>query len=146
MAKRNEELYKKIEETLTTEGGNVKSSGDPFNDNLPEGITPEIVDTVASYTNQFVVEGYEALGKAGVNALKADKKLDEATGTLGLGKFGSLDTVTKRESTSTPPNGEPVTTYGGTRLKVTFSPGEQGLGSAKSAIKAYGAEVLAKKK
>ena len=144
--KLNEGLFTVIQGGLTKVEGVNKGADDAFNTNLPEGVTPEIVDKVVDYTTDFVAAGTKALGIAAVDALKGDKKLTEVAGEISMGAMGKLETVTERETTNTF-DGKETTSYGATRAKVTFQPGVNvgALKAVKKDIKALAAEVLAKK-
>jgi len=116
----------------------ITSTGDIFDKTLPEGHTPESVNALCDHIVDFSASGVEALGLHAVKSMAADKKLEEVTGSVPMGRIGAVEIVTKRMIENTPPGAEaPIQTYGSTRLKVIFSPGsdKSDFSAAKSAIK-----------
>lgn len=128
-------------------GATIASEGDIFYKTLPDGHTKETVDSLCDHIEDFSACGVEALGLHAVKTLAKDKKLDEVTGSVGMGRVGSVETVTKRMIENTPPGAEaPIQTFGSTRVKVIFQPGENNaaMKAAKSAIKTAAKEALSK--
>lgn len=127
--------------------GEMTSKGNVYNDNLPEGVTPDHVEKIADYTTTFVAAGLEACGDAAMKALKKDKKLENVTSTIGLGDMGSVAYQIGRSREGVPPGGgEKTTYYGPSRTIVKFQPGENNsqLNAAKAGIKAAALEAFGK--
>ena len=144
--KLNEQLFIVIQGGLSKTDTGAKGDDGLYNANLPEGVTPEIVEKVVDYTTDFVAAGTKALGVTCVDVLKANTELTEASGEISLGAMGTLETTTERMTTNTF-DGKETTSYGATRAKVTFQPGVNAgaLKAAKRDIKAIAAEALAPK-
>lgn len=140
---KNEVLIAAIEGSL--EGtANTTSKGSVFNDNLPENLTPEIVENVSDYVTDFVACGLEAVGRYSIKAMVADKELKDVTATIGMGAFGEVSYDINRERLVTPPKGDPVVVKGGSRHAVAFIAGKNSgaLAAAKKSIKALADEAL----
>lgn len=63
-----------------------KEEGSLYEANLPEGLTPEIVNAVSDYNTTFVAAGAHACGKMAVEAMAKDKTVTEITGQIKMGK------------------------------------------------------------
>lgn len=140
---KNEELISKITESLTTEGGVISSTGSVYNDNLPEGLTPETVEAVSDYTTSFVASGMEAVGHAAIKAMVADKAINQVTADIGMGAFGSVAYSVDR-SKEYSPKGEVVVVKGMPKADVIFEAGKNSgqLAAAKRLIKEIAKDAL----
>ncbi len=152
--KHDEELVKKIQTSITgAETGVAQASDTVYNENLPEGLTPETVQQVSDYTTVFVASGMEAAGNASLAAMKKDKKLDSVSVNLPLGAFGQADYVVHRSKEVTIPptekGGEATkeVQFGVNRCNVSFIAGKNSglLGKARDAIKEEALSMFGKK-
>ena len=146
--KRNEILVTALATSLAPiADGTVTSTGDVFNDNLPEGITPKTVEELAHYTGEFIAAGTEAIGAVAIKALSKDKKLDKVTGEFGIGALGNVAVNVERSREGVKPGTtEKTVTYGANRVITSFQPGDKvgALSAAQSEIKKLAKEALAK--
>lgn len=152
--KHDEELVKKIQSSITGADTGVAQAGDGvYNECLPEGLTPEVVQQVSDYTTVFVASGMEAAGNASLAAMKKDKKLDSVSVNLPLGAFGQADYVIHRSKEVTIPptekGGEATKEiqFGVNRCNVSFVAGKNSglLGKARDAIKEEALAMFGKK-
>lgn len=141
-AKHSPELVEAIKKSLTgTES--ITSEGNVYDDNLPEGLTPDTVEAVSNYTTTFVASSVEAVGDMALQAMKKDKKLDQVEAEIKLGAFGKTDISVIREKEITIPprekGGEASKKIqpGVTQVSVDFVAGRNSglLGKARAAIK-----------
>lgn len=81
------ELAVKIEQSIKLDKstGIAATEGDPYGDNLPEGISLDTVKTVNGYDADYVAAGTYAFGKISVDAMKSSKKLDHTSVELQMG-------------------------------------------------------------
>lgn len=148
----NPELVKKIQESFTGENGRYQGGKSVYDDNLPDGLTPDVVKQVSNYTTEFVAAGMEAAGNIALQAMKKDKKLQDVEATLPMGAFGEVDYQVRREKEVQLPfakEGEPTSEvqYGTSHVKVSFHAGRNSglLSKVRKEIKANAAEIFGKK-
>lgn len=65
--------------------GVVTETKSNYDDNLPEGITSEVVEKISDYNTRFVAASAHAFGALSVEAMQKNKKLDVTSGELKLG-------------------------------------------------------------
>jgi len=135
-------LADKIHASLTGKD-EISSEGDVFNDNLPEGLTPEVVDGVNDYVTGFSAAAVSAMGRYGVETMKKDKKLEDVSGTVPMGSFGVVECSVNR-STDMKVAGRDITVKGGTTVGVKFNAGKNAgaLAAARRDIKTLAGEIL----
>lgn len=90
---KHREIADQIKANLKAEGAVIteEKSHKPYNDNLPEGITPETVKTIAKYNNQFVRSAHLAVAETAAGILNKDKKIDRVEAKVGF--FAPSDAV-----------------------------------------------------
>ena len=125
-----------------------------YNENLPEGITPDTVKSISKYNTAFTAAGVHAVGSLAVEAFKKDSKLERVSGSLEMGYKDSLDVSVDRK-TETRNNlqkdadGNPtvVTKYGATRygLNVNSAHNAGQMKAARLAINEAAEAALMKK-
>lgn len=97
--KKHEELSKKIADNLQGEGG-IFTEVTPhqvFDENLPEGITPALVNKLTKYVSDYMSASHIAAGMVATKAFKDDKKLEQANFSIGyLGKSDKIDIEVSR--------------------------------------------------
>lgn len=78
------ELAKKIETAVTIDNGAIKEkdAGKVYEENLPSGLTVDLVQKVNDYDAKFVAAGAHAFGSIAINAMAEDKNLKTVTGEL----------------------------------------------------------------
>lgn len=81
------ELADKLTKTFAIDkaNGNVTVTGDPFTDNLPEGVTLDQIKAVDDCRYNFIAASGKALGDAAVAAMLKHKTIDTVVGTFSLG-------------------------------------------------------------
>lgn len=98
------ELAKKIEKSIEIDkkSGVATTKGDVYNENLPEGITPEIVKDVSNFNTKFIAAGAYAFGKVAVDAMAHNKSLETSTLEISMGNRDSIgyNVDRKREYTN----------------------------------------------
>jgi len=72
----------KAEITVDVTTGTVADQKSFFMDNLPEGVTPELVATYEGYKDTVVKAGGLALGEVSIDAMKANPELNRVTMTI----------------------------------------------------------------
>lgn len=102
------------------EEGSVSVNKDAFFKNLPEGVTKEMVESVAMARDEAVAALTLLTGEVAEEQLKKNKDLNSVTGTLGFGKRGDATasytrSVVGRKSVTDPTE---VTRYGSTQVRV----------------------------
>ena len=142
--KRDENLVNKIKKSITgAETGTGTAAPEIFNENLPEGLTPDTVQSVSDYVTVYVASGMEAAGDVALDAMKSNKKLDVVNIALPMGAFGQADTTVHRSKEVTIPPAEKggeatkEVQYGVNSCSVSFVAGKNSglLGKARDHIK-----------
>lgn len=78
-------LSKKIEAAVSLSDDGVikeKDAGKVYEENLPAGVTVDLVQKVNDYDAEFVAAGAHAFGSIAINAMAENKNLKEVTGEL----------------------------------------------------------------
>lgn len=145
-------LADKFQETITkasTDKENLDSS--LYLSNLPEGITEEVDTAVREYRQNFLHATGLAYGRAMVDIAAKDKKVEQASITVGMGGKDAVEHHFKRkeEFVNRMDKDNPVTVtkhgYLSTKLTVSGTSGSSGqLGAVRKTIGALAAEKLAK--
>lgn len=81
---------------VSSENGSTAITGKPYDENLPETLTPELVEAVDNYNIAYVAAGTHAFGKLAVAAMAKNKKLETATVDLAMGSHNELSLTSKR--------------------------------------------------
>jgi hypothetical protein len=86
-------LASKIKENLAVQDGGIeeKEKHSVYDQNLPEGITPETVKSISKYNAAFVNASHIAVGQMAAELFKEDKKKQTVNASIGF--FGPDDTV-----------------------------------------------------
>lgn len=93
--------------------GVTEVSGDPYIDNLPEGLDKETVVKVSDYNTTFIAGSGLAFGQAAVAAMASNKKLEEASGTFKMvGKDAVTHTVQRERESRNPSTGDKILKLG----------------------------------
>lgn len=81
----------RIKEGVIREGDHFSeaTSHSAYNANLPEGLTPDVVDSVQKYNITFVKAAHVAVGELGADVFAANKSVDKVTAKLGFFGPGS---------------------------------------------------------
>lgn len=108
------ELAEKLSSTFKIEkDGTTVVSGDPYVDNLPEGISKDTVSKVQDYNTAFIAGSALAFGQAAIASMASNKKLDQATGTFTMvGKDIVTHSVQRERSARNPADGETIVKLG----------------------------------
>jgi hypothetical protein len=142
------ELAKKIEASIKIDAtGKGSVEGDPYGENLPEGITLDTVKKVAGHNANFVAAGAYAFGRLSVEAMAKDKKLDKTTLELGFNHRDTAAYNVEREHVFTnrlQANAPDVVKHGYMSVNVTTRAGSNGgqLKQARAAIVELGLQKL----
>jgi len=80
-----EKLQAAISDNITIDDGAVEVDDGVFWGNAPEGVTPEVVETVRKYESDYVVASAKALGTAAEGWLKDNPDDDLVCGTFRMG-------------------------------------------------------------
>lgn len=101
-------LSTKISATLKTDekAGLIEGTIDPYLQNLPEGLSEELLKAKADYDTTYIAAGSHAVGEAGLKLLQENKELDKVTGTLPMGVKDSLNTTIYRQKEFVNPKSE----------------------------------------
>jgi len=80
------ELASKIEKDLVIDKktGLVTENKSLYEENVPEGLTVEVIEKVADYNTKFIAAGAFAFGNIAINAMASNKSLDNATATFKM--------------------------------------------------------------
>lgn len=144
-------LSKKIEAQLELDdkSGVGSAKTDVYHDNLPEGLTKEVVTQVKDYDTTFVAAATYAAGKMAVAAMAGNQSLNTALTTLNMGGKDSLVVHTERSKVFENRLGgknEEITKFGATTASLTVYAGKNGgqLKAARNAIVELAAAALQK--
>ena len=122
------ELAKKIKAAIELDEKTGEVKGDTkvvYDENLPEGITPEVVKTLSGYNSTFVAAGTYAVGEIAVEAFKKHSGLERVHAELPMGHKDRMEVAVDRvletrNNLQKDENGEPklVVKYGATRVAL----------------------------
>lgn len=119
-------LIKDLKENTTSSF----STGDNsvWRDNLPVGVTEKQSNELYAYDSDFVAAGQMAIGKLGIAAMTADKKLEVVSGRIDMGEGRETSTVfhRSREYNAGPGSEEKVIKYGVPVTKYAINAGGDG--------------------
>lgn len=128
--------------------GKTEVTGDPFKDNMPEGLTEEAVKQVDDYRYTFVAATGKAIGEAAIAAMTGNKKLESVEGTFNLGgKSEVTHQILKSKEVFNPSTKETGTKYGAmtTVVKTTLDNQKVGqIGAVRASIGELAVQQLAK--
>ena len=146
-SKRNETLVTALAAVARPVVAGETGIDDIFNDHLPEGVTPEHVEKIATYTGEYIAAGAEVLGDVTIKAMVEDTELQSVHGHFGIGALGEVDIhVNRSKEERIPKTNEKVLVYGGNRVVTSFRPGDKlgALAAAQKGIKEAAKEALSK--
>ncbi len=127
------------------DGEEIKIDGrGVFEENMPEGVTPKIVQDLANHVVNTSVAAHAVIGDIGINAMAKDKGLDRVIGRVSLGPIGNHTSYVSREHTGrNPKDGTETKTIGANRVSLDiFAPGGQRMNTVRDAIKTLAADKL----
>lgn len=127
------------------DGEEVKIDGrSVFEGNMPEGVTPKIVQDLANHVTNTSVAAHDVIGDIAIDAMVKDKSLDRVVGRVSLGPIGNHTSYISREHTGrNPKDGSETKTVGANRFSLDiFAPGGQRVNTVRDAIKVLAAEKL----
>ena len=126
-------LAAKIEAQLEfdTNNGTGTVKTDVYHDNLPEGLTKEVVTQVKDYDTTFVAAATYAAGKLSVAAMAGNQNLRHTNIVIPMGGKDSAEVSTDRESVYHVPSREKgkteeVTKFGSTTTAYEARAGKNG--------------------
>lgn len=98
--------------TINKDGiGEIK--GDPYHDNMPEDLTPEIATKVRDYNTTFIAGTGLAFGNAAIAAMASNKKLDSLEMKFPAGgKDSVVHSITRESQSRNPSTGDTITKHG----------------------------------
>lgn len=120
-----------------------------YDENLPEGITPEVVKKISEYDGTVVSGTVHAVGEMAVEAMAKHSGINKVTGDFTFGHRASLNIAVDRKKevvNNFSPERETIVKHGAVREEVHYRAGRGGgqLSAVKQAILAHGAEALKK--
>lgn len=127
------------------DGEEIKIDGrGVFEENMPEGVTPKIVQDLANHVVNTSVAAHAVIGDIGITAMAKDKGLDRVIGRVSLGPIGNHTSYVSREHTGrNPKDGTETKTIGANRVSLDiFAPGGQRMNTVRDAIKTLAADKL----
>jgi hypothetical protein len=141
-------LAAKIKASLTvdTQGAGAAEDG-LYNTLLPEGLTPDVVESVSNYNTDFIAAGTFAFGELAVETMRANAGLNEAAVEIRMGVADTLKVAVEREHTWKNPgatDGSTTTKYGVITNGYEVKSGRNGgqLKVARNQIAAMAMELL----
>jgi hypothetical protein len=122
------ELSKKIDTAVTFSDGTIRETnpGDVYKQNLPAGLTIDLVQKVNDYDAEFVAAGAHAFGSIAINAMAEDKSLKHVTGELKTvdKNKASYSIERSKEYVNHLQGGEKTTKLGVTTVNYEIKPGK----------------------
>jgi len=87
------ELVNKIKENLEVQDGSIKEKNihAVYDQNLPDGITPDMIKTIAEYNKVFMDAAYTAVGEIAAELFKNVYRRNVVNTSIGF--FGPGDTI-----------------------------------------------------
>lgn len=137
--------FKALAKGVEINGGEVKLDGrEVFESNLPEGVTPKIIDDLSNHVVNTAVAAHQVIGEIAIDAMAKDKKLDKVIGIVDYGPIGnSASSIQRAHRGRNPSTQEETVTPGANRMTLNiFAPGGQRYNGAKEAIKTLAADKL----
>lgn len=121
---------------------------DMYKDNLPTGVTMEVVKAVSDYNTTFVAAGAHAFGQVAVDAMKANKKMDRISVDIPMGVKDNVSYTVDRlkEIPNRFGNGETIVKHGVVTTSYEVRAGKNGgqLKAVRNLISELAAEALSK--
>lgn len=121
---------------------------DMYKDNLPTGVTMEVVKAVSEYNTNFVAAGAHAFGQAAVDAMKANKKMDRISVDIPMGMKDQVSYTVDRlkEIPNRFGNGETIVKHGVVTTSYEVRAGKNGgqLKAVRNMISEMAATALSK--
>ena len=122
-------LANKIEAGLSVneKTGVGEAKADVYHDNLPEGLTKEVVTQVSNYNSDFVAASTYAFGRMAVKAMADNPALNSAFIDITMSGKDTVSIETDRSRTFTKPGDDTkaeITKYGSTSVAYTVHAGK----------------------
>lgn len=144
------EYSRKISEVITTDSSGVVT-GDTqkvYDENLPEGITPDTVKTLAKYDKTVVLGTTHAVGQLAIETMKKHPELNKVTGEFPFGYNAKTSVAVdrRRETVNNfSPDKSVIVKHGAVRVDVHYASGDSGASftEVKNEIAAIGLKELA---
>lgn len=134
--------------TIDKSSGKAEVSGDPFKENMPEGITEEQIKSVDDYRYTFIAATGKAVGEAAVSAMASNKKLEAVEAAFGIGNKAEVThEVLRTKTVFNPSTKEETTKYGAmtTKVKTVLDNQKTGqIGAVRASIGELAVSKLAK--
>lgn len=95
-------LADSITENLDVKGNVVteKEPHKPYYDNLPEGVTVELVETISDYNSKFITASHVAVGQLAADIFRNEKDVHAVHGQIGFnGKNDNIEISVDRSKT-----------------------------------------------
>lgn len=135
-------LAKAIAADLTVnEDGTVKAPDDLFAKHLPEGLDLATVKKVHTQRQEFMAASALAVGEVGIEAMKANKNLDQVQLKVNVGKDVATVTTVRRHEQAVPGSQDTVVSHGYTTASYKAKGGSV-LKTVRDHLKTVGAASL----
>lgn len=107
---KNSQLLSAIEKAIEVKDSVIKpiEGQNPFMDNLPDGLNPELLDLLADYRQDYVAAAALACGRLAVEQFKKDEGVNKITANIALHSkdYFELD-YTRNHEVSWPDKNDP---------------------------------------
>ncbi len=133
------EMAKKIEAGLSADKkiGLISEKGEGlYESTLPEDLTIDVVNAVAAHNTTFIAAGTYAFGKMAIDAMKSNKALENASGSIKMGSKETLNLTMEKSQdyvNHLSGNGETTTKFGVVRAEYSFKGASKNAGQLKAA-------------
>jgi len=127
-----------------TTNGTIGQTGEPYYENLPEGLTRETSDAVDAYRSDFMAASAHAAGMMAVTMMTDHTDLQQVVATLDVGKADEASHLIKREAVYKVGNADPVVRPGAmtSSLKCRAASNVGELAKVRTLISDYAREQL----
>lgn len=119
-----------------------------YDENLPEGLTTDIVKQLSEYDGVVIKGTSHAVGSLAIEAMKKNAGLEVVSGEFQFGNHDTIAVTTNRSLVRKDGlnGGADVTVFGATNVKVEFSSGKNNaqLKAVKNEIKSLAAAAFGK--
>jgi UPF0288 family protein (methanogenesis marker protein 3) len=125
------DLAKKLEDTIKIDSkkGNTEVTGDPFKENLPDGLSMDTVAAVKDYNTTFVAASSMAFGNLAIEAMTKNKSLEQANVSFGMGGRDSVEhTFIRQKDVRNVKTGETMQKFGSMTTTMEIHAGNQKAG------------------
>lgn len=115
------ELAKTLEGKLEVgDNGVITAPKGTFEETLPEGLTMDQVNDVYKHIGLVSPAFVKAFGDKSQAAMESDKKLEQTTGKLDIGRWANVEGTYKRteERRKSPADPTMITVHGATSVKI----------------------------